>query len=106
MSFFWGGCVLTNGLELTAKIVYEGNLLKFRQNPDLKQKLLETGDKGLVEASPFDKIWGIGLGEKKARETAKHRTGWGLNLLGNALVQVREVLRKEEASPVEETQKS
>lgn len=86
--------------------MYDGNILKFRQNPELKQKLLETGDKVLVEASPTDKIWGIGLGEKKARETAKHRNGWGLNLLGNALGEVREVLRKEEASPAEGALKS
>lgn len=73
--------------------MYEGNILKFRQNPDLLQKLMDTGDKELVEASPTDRIWGIGMGEKKARETATHRTGWGLNLLGNVLVQVREALR-------------
>ena len=70
--------------------MYEGNVLKFQQNPELKQKLLDTGDKEFVEASPKDKIWGIGLGEKRARETAEHRrTRWGLNLLGKVLGQVR-----------------
>lgn len=74
--------------------MYEGNVLKFQQNPELKQKLLDTGDKVFVEASPKDKIWGIGLGEKRARETAEHRTRWGLNLLGKVLGQVRVILRK------------
>lgn len=42
-------------------IVVKGNLAKFGQNPKLKKKLLETGDQILCEASPYDKIWGIGL---------------------------------------------
>ena len=43
------------------KIVLDGNLLKFSQNEELKQFLLSTGDKILVEASPYDKVWGIGM---------------------------------------------
>ena len=41
-------------------IVLDGNLAKFSQNEKLKSMLLSTGDKILVEASPYDKIWGIG----------------------------------------------
>ena len=45
------------------KIVMIGNLAKFSQIPGLKEYLLGTGDKILVEASPKDTIWGIGLAE-------------------------------------------
>ena len=71
--------------------VVEGNLMKFGQNPELKKRLLDTGDKILVEASPTDKIWGIGLNAQQALRTWK----WpGMNLLGFALMDVRDVLRK------------
>jgi predicted NAD-dependent protein-ADP-ribosyltransferase YbiA (DUF1768 family) len=59
----------------------------------LKERLLETGDKEIVEASPMDKIWGIGFGAYAAEE---QRDKWGLNLLGKALMVVRERLRAEE----------
>jgi ribA/ribD-fused uncharacterized protein len=74
-------------------IVLEGNLLKFRQNPDLKAKLLATGERSLVEASPRDRIWGVGFGEKNA---LNKKDNWGLNLLGKALEETREILREEE----------
>ncbi|PIL26369.1 hypothetical protein GSI_12125 [Ganoderma sinense ZZ0214-1] len=81
------------------RIVLEGSLHKFRQNANLRRELLATGEKELVEASPLDGIWGIGMGEKKGRETcgsdALGRQGWGLNLLGKALVQARAILREE-----------
>lgn len=44
-----------------SQVVVNGNLHKFGQNPELRDFLLSTGDKVLVEASPYDKIWGIGL---------------------------------------------
>jgi len=76
------------------KIVYEGNLAKFSQNEFLKEELLDTGDKEIVEASPYDTIWGIGLAENDPK--CLDKTQWrGLNLLGQALMQVREDLRKE-----------
>ena len=71
------------------RIVLEGNLHKFRQNDELKDKLLATGTLKLVEASPRDRIWGIGFGEKNA---LKNRERWGLNLLGSALEQTRRML--------------
>ena len=43
------------------EIVFQGNMAKFQQNKELLKELLDTGDRTLVEASPFDKIWGIGL---------------------------------------------
>jgi len=74
------------------QIVLEGTLLKFRQNEELKEKLLETGEKTIVEASPRDRIWGIGFGEKNA---LAHYDKWGANLLGKALVEARKRLREE-----------
>lgn len=74
------------------RIVLEGNLHKFRQNEELRESLLATGDKFIVEASPRDRIWGIGFGEKRALEV---RSRWGLNLLGKALMDVRKTLREE-----------
>ena len=73
------------------EIVVEGNKAKFGQNPDIKGFLLSTGNAILVEASPYDKIWGIGLD----RETAMKGTveQWqGENLLGCALMEVRDYL--------------
>lgn len=43
--------------------VVDGNMAKFSQNPELKSFLLSTGDAELVEASPVDRIWGVGLAE-------------------------------------------
>lgn len=71
------------------RIVLEGNLHKFRQNEELRAKLLATGNKRIVEASPRDRIWGIGFGEKNG---LKNRQRWGLNLLGSALEQTRAML--------------
>jgi ribA/ribD-fused uncharacterized protein len=71
------------------KIVYDGNLDKFMQNPKLEEILMSTKDKILVEASPYDRIWGIGFSEKNA---SKHKSEWGENLLGKALMDVREFI--------------
>jgi ribA/ribD-fused uncharacterized protein len=69
-------------------IVVQGNEAKFRQNEDLKEFLLETKDRILVEASPVDRIWGIGLAEDDPN--AAHPEKWrGFNLLGFALMKVR-----------------
>ncbi|MEM6661417.1 MAG: NADAR family protein [Pseudomonadota bacterium] len=75
-------------------IVLHANRAKFGQNKGLRRKLFQTGDRLLVEASPLDTIWGIGLDEAKARETPEDL--WpGQNLLGKILTQVREELRAE-----------
>ena len=72
--------------------VVAGNLHKFGQHPALGAWLLGTGDQVLVEASPVDPVWGIGLAEGDA--DAPHPARWkGLNLLGFALMDVRERLR-------------
>lgn len=70
-----------------------GNLYKFAQNPKLKDFLLSTKDKILVEASPKDSIWGIGLNEEAPDATNPSK--WkGQNLLGFALMEVRDRLRQ------------
>jgi ribA/ribD-fused uncharacterized protein len=74
------------------EIVKEGNLHKFGQNKDLKEFLLNTNERILVEASPVDPIWGIGMAadHKEVNNPEKWR---GLNLLGFALMEVRDELR-------------
>ncbi len=69
------------------QVLHRGLTGKFSQNLDLKQKLLDTSDI-LVEASPYDKIYGIGLKADDPR--AKDVSRWlGQNLLGNTLMKVR-----------------
>lgn len=69
-------------------LVVEGNVAKFGQNLALRDFLLATKDRVLVEASPRDRIWGIGL--SSADEGATNPEHWrGLNLLGFALMEAR-----------------
>ena len=78
--------------ENRCDIVIRGNVAKFSQNEDLKAFLLNTGDRVLVEASPFDRIWGIGMKEDDPK--AENPTLWnGTNLLGFCLMEVRDILR-------------
>lgn len=73
-------------------IVVAGNLAKFGQDAALGAYLLSTGRQILVEASPTDRIWGIGLGAEHA--DARNPLAWrGLNLLGFALMRARNELR-------------
>jgi ribA/ribD-fused uncharacterized protein len=73
-------------------IVVAGNQAKFSQKEELSNYLLGTATKVLVEASTYDKIWGIGLAEDDP--AAKSVTSWkGLNLLGFALMVVRSRLK-------------
>ncbi|MDJ1502300.1 NADAR family protein [Xanthocytophaga agilis] len=74
--------------------VKEGNIYKFSQHPDLKEYLLNTGDRILVEASPVDRIWGIGMA-KDNPDIENPRKWKGENLLGFALMEARDVLGKE-----------
>ena len=75
------------------EMVVEGNKAKFSQNPALKEFLLSTGDSVLAEASPYDKIWGIGLDREQA-EKGSVRQWQGENLLGCALMDVRDWLKE------------
>lgn len=79
------------------KIVLDGNILKFSQNKDLKEFLLSTGDKILVEASPYDKVWGIGMSADSP--DAENPSKWkGENLLGFALMEARDILRNKDVT--------
>jgi ribA/ribD-fused uncharacterized protein len=71
------------------KIVYDGCKLKFEQNPNLLNELLNTNGKYLVEASPYDKVWGIGLGEDDP--LIYDPKNWkGTNWLGEVLTKLRD----------------
>lgn len=71
-------------------VVRRGNMAKFSQNPELLSFLLSTKGKILVEASPYDKIWGIGM---KACAKANNPENWqGTNKLGFILTEVRDTL--------------
>jgi ribA/ribD-fused uncharacterized protein len=73
-------------------IVVEGSVHKFAAHPDLREFLLNTGGRVLVEASPVDRVWGIGLAADDAGAYDPER--WrGPNLLGFALMEARERLR-------------
>ncbi len=75
--------------ENRLKIVIEGNIAKFSQNPELKEFLKATGNRVLAEASPYDRIWGIGMA--KDDPNIENPLMWkGMNLLGFALMEARE----------------
>lgn len=72
-------------------LVVQANLAKFVSSNELKAYLLSTGERVLVEASPVDRVWGIGLAEEDKR--AMNPNLWkGENLLGFALMEVRDRL--------------
>ncbi len=77
-------------------IVLEGSLLKFTQNDTLRIFLISTSNKIIVEASPYDKIWGIGM--KADEENFNNPNYWkGENLLGFALMEVRDIIKNKPA---------
>jgi ribA/ribD-fused uncharacterized protein len=73
------------------EIVVAGSVAKFEQHAELRRFLLGTGERVLVEASPLDRVWGIGMAadDPDAADPARWR---GLNLLGFALTRARAVL--------------
>ncbi len=76
-------------------VAWEGLKAKFRQNDDLKQKLLSTGDAFLVECAVSDKIWacGVALHDEKRKDASN----WlGRNILGFTLMEVRTALQEKE----------
>ncbi|CUS10582.1 unnamed protein product [Tuber aestivum] len=77
-----------NGMRST--VVREGFMLKFGQNEELRRLLLDTGDRELVYAVGT-RDWGVGFAPADA---GKSRDTWGLNLLGQALMDVRRRLRE------------
>jgi hypothetical protein len=79
---------LREGYEIMIAV----NMAKFGQNSRLKATLLSTENKIIVEASPYDTIWGIGLYHEDDR-VLDEKNWKGMNLLGKALMEVREKLR-------------
>ena len=79
--------------ENKVSVVTLGNYHKFCQNEELKAFLRSTENKVLVEASPYDTIWGIGL-SADAPEAKRPELWKGTNLLGFALMKIRERLNK------------
>lgn len=78
-------------LQHRNKILQDGLYAKFSQNQVLRNKLLSTGKKTLVEASPYDKIYGVGLAETD--DKILDEKNWkGQNLLGNTLMTVRNII--------------
>ena len=72
----------------------DANMLKYSQNEELKNLLLSPKFEGkhYVESSPYDRIWGIGCGEREALDDGSN---WnGQNLLGKVLDEVREKLKE------------
>lgn len=69
-------------------VMYRAVKAKFKQHPDLKKLLLETGDRVLVENAPPDAYWGVGINPKTGKA--------GFNNLGIILMKVRDRLRKKE----------
>jgi hypothetical protein len=79
--------------KVCRKIMYDANYAKFTQNEELLEELLSTGNLSLVECSPVDKIWGIGLAESDDRIYDESK--WdGLNYLGICLTELCNDLSK------------
>jgi ribA/ribD-fused uncharacterized protein len=79
--------------ERKYEIVKAGSIHKFQQNKKFQEFLLHTGDRILVEASPTDAVWGIGL-PQDAKSIEDPNTWKGLNLLGFALMEARDFLKE------------
>ena len=83
--------------EHRMEIAVSGNVAKFSSRAELKEFLLGIGKRVLVEASPVDKIWGIGLEEKSPLSSDPYK--WkGTNLLGFALMETRELLSERQGT--------
>lgn len=70
--------------------MYKTLIAKYHDNPDLKKRLVETDDLVLVEASPFDRTWGIGF---RAEDALQHKDQWGENRLGKLHMVLRQAYR-------------
>jgi ribA/ribD-fused uncharacterized protein len=82
-------------------VVEQGSYFKYtcgvgEDVEELKRQLLATEDRELVEASRFDRVWGVGFSADQCKESWCERELWGQNLLGKALVNVRKKIREEE----------
>lgn len=84
--------------EVRYQMFLETNLERFHQDKTLQEKLLDPKFEGLafVEASPYDRIWGIKLGMNTPLEILDDEKNWkGKNLLGKVITECRRVLKRE-----------
>ena len=81
-----------------AKIVFDGNLARFDQSEKCRDLLFSTGKLKLVEASPYDLVWGVGL-EANDPLILDEKNWRGKNLLGNILTEVKDLLKQKYKSP-------
>jgi hypothetical protein len=80
-------------MKVCFDIMFDVNMAKYTQIERFGKELIASGEKTLIEASPYDEIWGIGLGEIEALKVPEEQ--WpGMNLLGKVLMTVRERLKK------------
>lgn len=97
---------IKNEWEKIAKdVVYKGSLAKYTQNRDMKEALLSTAGTTLVEASPYDKIWGIGLPAGHV-DSFSRETWNGTNWLGEVLTDLRDHFLEERVKRLESNRKS
>lgn len=75
--------------RMSSSLVVDVNFYKFVQNPMIAEMLMETDNHMLVEASPYDRVWGIGYEEGNAM---MNRNRWGQNKLGKCLMAVRSMM--------------
>lgn len=79
---------------IAPKILYKGNYLKLTQNPNILQKFISLGSRTFAEASPHDKVYGIGMTEN--HPDATNPSKWkGKNIEGNVLTQLSKELCKQ-----------
>ena len=84
--------MIRSGIKVREEIVYRGVREKFRQNPELAEKLERTGKEIIAECAVKDRIWGIGLSMEDENRLCIDK--WrGQNLLGKVLIRVREDIR-------------
>ena len=72
-----------NFKKIKNQVMLEGLLEKFRQNEDIRNKLLETNDEEIVEKTIDEYYWGIG------------KDGTGKNVIGHLLMKTRNIIREE-----------
>jgi ribA/ribD-fused uncharacterized protein len=83
--------------KVREEITLQFLLRKFHQSADMLKILLATGNKMIVEASPYDRIWGIGMGVNKYPEILDPKNWRGHNLLGEAIMNARSILSGKQA---------
>jgi ribA/ribD-fused uncharacterized protein len=89
--------LLTKDRSVSYGSALEANRFKFTPSStignSLRQRLLSTGERELIDASPYDRIWGIGFKAADAKKKSVNRDQWGENKFGKALMEIRTNIR-------------